>query len=662
MTSNRLNKTYSVSQMINLAECVTIDASLEALLELIQTSRWSPSTFNKSVRNNRNFKGADLFVLDVDDGMPIDLAITLFKDYNHIIGTTRNHQKEKNGKTSDRFRVILVLDKPINSGDQYREVFAGCKGRWDFIDGACKDPARYFEPCVKIVSVVMDKTDLIVDEIAVKPPINSHKTMPAVPSDELGVLSKATLEGLSNGVNTPGSRNAVITKMAADFREQNYPQDVTLKQLLGCTNLDEYEVTKIVEWAYSKEPKYPPRIPSVAGGESEASKRLQLIAAAKNFVLMWLENNKVTVTYSEVFHMGSIMTKKTEILRKLRLVIPQGATYLDDLLEEWVAQEKQRQLESFTRNVMGFKPEAVDELAKMMEIFTGRRDELEVAVMRHFIWQIKRKMLDLPVIYHMMPMFYGKQGTGKSLTMRRLLNTLGELWTDTNLTQMTGEQAARLAENHFVLFFDEMSGSSKTEVEALKQLITGDKTKNRAFFTQSYDTMLNRATFLGAANRRLRDLIKDTSGARRFYEIEVTPKVDMTSRESLKEHWSKLKNINYGLIWHCADEREEEPYIGEFYSEIVKNQNETMRHIDPVEQFVLDCCVVGDENFTSTNELWNAFKDYLGGRQGTWSKIHFSKYLANIDSVVTKREGKPQVRGFNMKIQDPELNEEERDF
>lgn len=59
-------------------------------------------------RKKENFiSGQNLIAFDIDEGMTINEAEELLKQYQYIIYTTRSHQKDKNGITVDRFRILL---------------------------------------------------------------------------------------------------------------------------------------------------------------------------------------------------------------------------------------------------------------------------------------------------------------------------------------------------------------------------------------------------------------------------------------------------------------------------------------------------------------------------------------------------------------------------
>ena len=122
-------------------------------IERAITSRvWSPACFAGGVRLEKNFLGAHICALDFDaPNTPLDCAIQQFKNYSHIIGTTKSHQKEKNGVTCDRYRVVLWFDRLATDLAEYKHNMTLQISTY-YADKACKDGARFFFPCKEIVS------------------------------------------------------------------------------------------------------------------------------------------------------------------------------------------------------------------------------------------------------------------------------------------------------------------------------------------------------------------------------------------------------------------------------------------------------------------------------------------------------------------------------
>jgi len=52
-------------------------------------------------------EGQNLISFDIDEGMTIEEAKEVLKEYTYLIYTTKSHQKEKNGTVTDRFRILL---------------------------------------------------------------------------------------------------------------------------------------------------------------------------------------------------------------------------------------------------------------------------------------------------------------------------------------------------------------------------------------------------------------------------------------------------------------------------------------------------------------------------------------------------------------------------
>ena len=127
--------------------------TMSELSELILNDTYSLATYKENYRRADHFEIAEAFGLDFDDGLSLDQALIEFKDYKHIIATTRNHQKEKGGITADRFRVILFLSKPITSRVVFKNTVKAMMKKYPQSDRQCSDAARMFYKSTKVMSV-----------------------------------------------------------------------------------------------------------------------------------------------------------------------------------------------------------------------------------------------------------------------------------------------------------------------------------------------------------------------------------------------------------------------------------------------------------------------------------------------------------------------------
>ena len=119
------------------------------IVDLVKSRfNYSAGTFKDNYRNADNYLNyTDLIILDVDDGKSIDEAMIIFEPFDYIIATTKSHQKEKNGKICDRFRVILPTEKPINlNKTDYSKMMNEVFKDYPFVDTVCKDSSRFYFP------------------------------------------------------------------------------------------------------------------------------------------------------------------------------------------------------------------------------------------------------------------------------------------------------------------------------------------------------------------------------------------------------------------------------------------------------------------------------------------------------------------------------------
>ena len=108
---------------------------------------YSPFQYDNNYRKeiNSDLSKCNCIMLDFDDGLSINEAKEIFNQYKNIIATTKSHQKEKNGITCDRFRVILPTNRNFENItiDEYKMMMQLLINRYGS-DGATKDIARFY--------------------------------------------------------------------------------------------------------------------------------------------------------------------------------------------------------------------------------------------------------------------------------------------------------------------------------------------------------------------------------------------------------------------------------------------------------------------------------------------------------------------------------------
>ncbi|GLR81402.1 hypothetical protein HUE56_15090 [Azospirillum oryzae] len=171
--------------------------------------------------------------------------------------------------------------------------------------------------------------------------------------------------------------------------------------------------------------------------------------------------------------------------------------------------------------------------------------EVVRAVLGHFIWQVRRKVCGIPVDHHMMPVFIGPQGGGKSEMVKRLLSPLAEVraWVDSDFAKLTDDRNTELLGNIPVHFLDEMSYASKSDIEVTKRKISAEDVTYRPLYGNTQRTIRNIATFIGCSNQELGHSVVDTTGNRRFFPIRVKARLD----------WNAVNSVNWLLLWWSVD-------------------------------------------------------------------------------------------------------------
>jgi predicted P-loop ATPase len=177
---------------------------------------------------------------------------------------------------------------------------------------------------------------------------------------------------------------------------------------------------------------------------------------------------------------------------------------------------------------------------------TGHHSDLDIAVLKHFVWQVKRKLYEAEVEHHLMPIFCGsQQGTGKSVAVRKLLRPIQQFKDEpTNLAIVGDERQAFRFARSFVLFFDEMAKATKADMESFKNIITQPRASWRSLGSNRRRVETNRATCIGTSNYPLASIIVDPTGSRRFYELPCSDRMD----------WSAINAIDYTRLWQSVDE------------------------------------------------------------------------------------------------------------
>lgn len=206
--------------------------------------------------------------------------------------------------------------------------------------------------------------------------------------------------------------------------------------------------------------------------------------------------------------------------------------------------------------------------------------EIFEVMMKHFCWQIKRKMMDLSTQNDILLSFHGSQGIGKSFLFNNIFSTvLNDFYTPgATLQSICDPNQTPALTSQFCMNIEEMAtgGSesqnrlSEKDITILKKNLTGTTTTMRVFFTQKTETFRIRASFISTTNKHIYEIINDDTGMRRFFEFTSNRK-DRMNTEEVKwiidnsiDFFSTLDEFNDMGYWNMNSE------VGKKIAEIQK--------------------------------------------------------------------------------------------
>ena len=101
-------------------------------------------------REKATFESASGLVIDIDENLSIEEAQYILEDkeYNYVIITSRNHQKDtkKGGKFSpaqDRYHIVLFFNRDVTDPDEYSSAYLFISKLFPDLDTSCKSLDRY---------------------------------------------------------------------------------------------------------------------------------------------------------------------------------------------------------------------------------------------------------------------------------------------------------------------------------------------------------------------------------------------------------------------------------------------------------------------------------------------------------------------------------------
>lgn len=259
------------------------------------------------------------------------------------------------------------------------------------------------------------------------------------------------------------------------------------------------------------------------------------------------------------------------------------------------------------------------------KIISSDYSEYVAAILYHFIWQTKRKMTGRSVHNHMMPVFTGKQNCGKSKFINDyFLKPILGLYSPATFSQIGDDRQVELVTNNYVIFFDEMIGTNKSDNNVIKNAITRENITYRPMGTNETKSAKNNATFIGCTNESLADLIRDETGARRF------PIINYGDANGFNAPWKnpEFEKINWDNLWcivNPSDDSVFEKHPRLFDSAMEKiNEN---KFISPFQDWAMSMTDKPDHISPKTSKsLYEFYHEYMKKYHPSSPPISITKF------------------------------------
>lgn len=188
-------------------------------------------------------------------------------------------------------------------------------------------------------------------------------------------------------------------------------------------------------------------------------------------------------------------------------------------------------------------------------------------IVKHWAWQVKRKLLGKSVRNHIWINFYGGTGLGKSTMIKEMCKVMDEFVSTTSIAKLFDDtkEIKRLTEK-YILNFDELAINGNEpgdgflaadQLALLKQMLTGDYIDARVYGTQNQSRRKITFTCISSANYHLYDTIFDEQSMRRFFEFHC----EATKPKSYEEIDKVLALSND--FWKGIDESNDMGYWNE---------------------------------------------------------------------------------------------------
>jgi predicted P-loop ATPase len=532
-------------------ECVEL-INLQKNPGIILESPWSPViAFNNYLKED-NFRACSFLVFDIDNDpaseqLRLDDAKDSFKDYWHILATTKNHQVEKVTKAgkvkpaADRYRLILAFDKTIENLEQYKNL-------WNFyavafnltkVADPLKDGARFYYASKEITSINQEGKLLATDieiENRLKPgpklALNKKEIDQLKEVGIKGALSKRTLSFLAQQPSHEPWHHRFYTA-ALDLKSQGYDESEAAEELAKASPegaLDDTDFKQIQDVykndrgeVSEKRSPWPELVTKeLKNGDiiqyPEKNSALNCNYLIENVMKLQLRLN-TRMNLIEKNSKGDFITD-----RDINQIVSQANSYKLGLTKDLIYAQidvlgQARKYDPLTSGIEKKTWDGKSRFGELLETLNFPDDVTEVdkklyeRFLRRWLIGVVTKIYH-PGSENNMIVFVGQQGAGKSRWFRRLAEVYPDGFIESHINTEDKDSHLNLLK-YFIWSVSELDTVTwSRDVGALKDFITKSEVRVRPAYAKFEERGRSIASFCASVNSR--DFLYDTTGNRRY--------------------------------------------------------------------------------------------------------------------------------------------------
>lgn len=289
----------------------------------------------------------------------------------------------------------------------------------------------------------------------------------------------------------------------------------------------------------------------------------------------------------------------------------------------------------------------VNELLNILNIETEAG--LSCAVVKHWLWLVKRRLLDRPVNDELMVALMSAQGVGKSYVTRKLAEPLGDYYAEADLSSLADSREVSKWSRYYIVNFEELSKTGGAQAnghftpktaEAIKKVLTQEDFVTRAM--RSHKQFRHKRTFTAWAttNVSIVEVLGDETGMRRFFEI-------VSKQEAgVQFDHDRVNKYSFLALWKSIDEDLERGYLysGSEYWQALQEVQKTYVPKSQIDLFMSDGAYVPAKDISEARysltplELYQYFTEFCeeAGYKSNYI-MNFKKFKTRIPSAIPRK-------------------------